>query len=109
MRFLENSRVGYLRYEGPVIQAGIGQRILVIFTGRSPDIQAQRHMLGLGEVVAGDDGCEVEIEQVGRSVTGLTPSSARACQGGAYFGPNVRHSDAGGEIPPPRAGVPGLH
>ncbi|MNT02883.1 hypothetical protein D3C72_1373950 [compost metagenome] len=104
----EQPGVGHLRHEGPVVQAWVGERVRIVLAGGRPDIEAECHVLGLGEVVSGDDRREVDVEQVRRGVLRAAGKTA-GVDVGRDLGPDVRQREAGGKVPCARAGVPDLH
>ncbi|MNR11236.1 hypothetical protein D3C85_1275290 [compost metagenome] len=59
-------------------------------------------------MVAGDDGREVDVEQVGCGVALAHRPAASSAQPGIDLGPHIGQSEAGREIPAARPGVPGL-
>ena len=73
-----------------------------------PHVQAQGHVRGFGKVVAGDDRREIQVEQVRRGIAFAAAAAQRAGDLGVDLGPYIRQRDAGGEVPAPGPGVPGL-
>src|SRR5471030_629631 len=60
--FWKNPRVRDLGNECPVVQARVSERVRIVLTRRGPDIETERDMIDLGDVVPGNDRREVKIK-----------------------------------------------